>query len=83
MKSLAQYDVALFHWVFNLTTNRNCRWIKWLSKTGDGQLYLVLGLMLWWLVVGARSWQIISILRITCLHVRNSYLRIAEKRLET
>jgi undecaprenyl-diphosphatase len=49
MKSLAQYDVAFFLWVFNLTTNRNCRWIKWLSKTGDGQLYLILGLSLWWL----------------------------------
>jgi undecaprenyl-diphosphatase len=49
MKSLAQHDAALFHWVFNFTTNRNCRWIKWLSKTGDGQLYLILGLMLWWL----------------------------------
>ena len=49
MKSLTQYDEALFHWVFNLTTNRDCRWIKWLSKTGDGQLYLILGVMLWWL----------------------------------
>lgn len=49
MKSLAQHDIALFQWIFNLTTNRNCRWIKWLSKTGDGQLYLILGLMLWWL----------------------------------
>jgi len=49
MKSLVQHDEALFHWVFNFTTNRNCHWIKWLSKTGDGQLYLILGLTLWWL----------------------------------
>lgn len=49
MKSLAQHDEALFHWVFNLTSNRDCRWIKWLSKTGDGQLYLLLGVLLWWL----------------------------------
>jgi undecaprenyl-diphosphatase len=49
MKSLVQHDEALFQWVFNLTTNRDCRWIKWLSKTGDGQLYLLLGVMLWWL----------------------------------
>jgi undecaprenyl-diphosphatase len=49
MKSLAQRDEALFHWVFNLTANRDCRWIKWLSKTGDGQLYLILGVLLWWL----------------------------------
>jgi undecaprenyl-diphosphatase len=49
MKFLTQHDEALFQWVFNLTTNRDCRWIKWLSKTGDGQLYLLLGMMLWWL----------------------------------
>jgi undecaprenyl-diphosphatase len=49
MKSLTQQDEALFYWVFNLTANRDCRWIKWLSKTGDGQLYLILGVMLWWL----------------------------------
>jgi undecaprenyl-diphosphatase len=47
MKSLAQHDEALFYWVFNFTNNRNCRWIKWLSKTGDGQLYLIIGVMLW------------------------------------
>jgi undecaprenyl-diphosphatase len=49
MKSLTQHDEALFYWVFNLTTDRDCSWIKWLSKTGDGQLYLILGVMLWWL----------------------------------
>jgi undecaprenyl-diphosphatase len=49
MKSLTQHDKALFHWAFNLTNNRDCRWIKWMSKTGDGHLYLVLGVMLWWL----------------------------------
>ena len=49
MKSLTQHDRALFQWIFKLTNNRDCRWIKWLSKTGDGQLYLILGVMLWWL----------------------------------
>lgn len=49
MKSLTQHDEALFQWIFNFTTNRDCRWIRWLSKTGDGQLYLLLGVMLWWL----------------------------------
>jgi undecaprenyl-diphosphatase len=49
VKSLTQHDEALFHWVFNLTTNRNCRWIKCMSKTGDGHLYLIFGMMLWWL----------------------------------
>lgn len=49
MKSLAKYDEALFHWIYNLTTSRNCQWVKWLSKTGDGQLYLLIGIVLWWL----------------------------------
>jgi undecaprenyl-diphosphatase len=49
MKSFTQHDKALFQWMFNFTANRDCRWIRWLSKTGDGQLYLILGVMLWWL----------------------------------
>lgn len=49
MKTLTQHDEALFNKIFSLTANRDCRWIKWLSKTGDGQLYLVIGGLLWWL----------------------------------
>ncbi|MDU0353154.1 phosphatase PAP2 family protein [Paraglaciecola aquimarina] len=49
MKILAQSDRALFYWMFNLMAKRDCGWIKWVSKTGDGQLYVVLGALLWWL----------------------------------
>lgn len=49
MKSLAQHDEALFHWVYSLTTNIDCQWIKWLSRTGNGQLYRIFGVLLWWL----------------------------------
>lgn len=47
MKTLMQTDTQLFHWLFNLTAKRDCRWIIWLSRTGDGHLYLLLGLCLW------------------------------------
>lgn len=47
MKTLTQTDKALFNWLFNLTAEHDCRWVKWLSKTGDGQIYLITGLMLW------------------------------------
>ncbi|WP_158965573.1 phosphatase PAP2 family protein [Paraglaciecola sp. L3A3] len=49
MKTIAQSDKALFYWMFNLMAKRDCSWIKWVSKTGDGQLYLVIGVLLWWL----------------------------------
>lgn len=49
MRSLAKYDEALFQWLYNLTAARDCQWVKWLSKTGDGQLYLLIGVILWWL----------------------------------
>jgi undecaprenyl-diphosphatase len=47
MKSLAQTDREIFNWLFKLTARRNCRWVKLLSKTGDGQIYLLIGLLLW------------------------------------
>ncbi|MCF2947293.1 phosphatase PAP2 family protein [Paraglaciecola aquimarina] len=49
MRTLAQSDKAIFYWVFNLMAERDCRWIKLISKTGDGQLYLLIGGLLWWL----------------------------------
>ncbi len=47
LKSLTEYDTDLFYRIFNLTSERDCRWIIWLSKTGDGYLYLLLGALLW------------------------------------
>lgn len=47
MKSLTKYDTALFYWLYNLTDNRDCRAIIWLSKTGDGYLYFAIGMALW------------------------------------
>jgi|TARA_R110002124_G_scaffold142866_4_gene307650 undecaprenyl-diphosphatase len=47
LKTLTQTDTQLFHWLFGLTAKRDCRWIIWMSRTGDGHLYLLLGLLLW------------------------------------
>lgn len=47
IKSLTKYDTHLFFWLYNMTVKRDCRGIILLSKTGDGYLYLVLGLLLW------------------------------------
>lgn len=42
-------DLALFYWLFNKTADANCQWVKYVSKTGDGHLYLLLALGLFWL----------------------------------
>ncbi len=47
MKSLTKFDTALFYRLHRLTDNRNCRSIVWLSRTGDGYLYFVIGVLLW------------------------------------
>lgn len=47
MKLFARTDTQLFYWLFNLTANGRCGWIKGLSRTGDGHLYLLAGLVLW------------------------------------
>lgn len=44
---IAKFDLALFHWIYGLTSQRNCQAIIWLSKTGDGYLYFFIGLLLW------------------------------------
>ncbi len=40
-------DVKCLQWVYQYTQNKSCRRIIWLSKTGDGYLYLLIGLLLW------------------------------------
>ena len=47
IKSLTKYDTDLFYRLYKLTQKRDCRSIIWLSKTGDGYLYLVIGTLLW------------------------------------
>lgn len=47
MNRFARTDTFLFHWIFNWTAQRNCKVIKLISKTGDGHLYLAVGLILW------------------------------------
>ncbi|MEW9797926.1 phosphatase PAP2 family protein [Alteromonas sp. CYL-A6] len=47
MKSLTDYDTELFHRLYGLTRERDCRAVIWLSKTGDGYLYFLIGVLLW------------------------------------
>ena len=47
MNVFARTDTKLFYWLFNVTAKRDCRWIKLLSKSGDGHVYLIIGLALW------------------------------------
>ena len=46
-KSLTKYDTDLFYLLHRKTLKRDCRSIIWLSKTGDGYLYFVIGMLLW------------------------------------
>lgn len=47
LKSLAKYDTALFFQLYRLTEHNGGRSVIWLSKTGDGYLYALIGLLLW------------------------------------
>jgi undecaprenyl-diphosphatase len=47
IKSLNKVDTDLFYRLYKLTLKRDCRSIIWLSKTGDGYFYFVIGMLLW------------------------------------
>ncbi|MBU2980083.1 phosphatase PAP2 family protein [Alteromonas sp. C1M14] len=47
MKTLSKADTDLFFWLYSLTQKRNCTSVIWLSKTGDGYLYFLIGMLLW------------------------------------
>lgn len=47
LKTLSEYDTALFYRLNRLTAQRQCRRVLWMSKTGDGYLYFALGMLLW------------------------------------
>lgn len=47
MNLFARTDTKLFYWLFNMTAKRDCWLIKWVSKSGDGHIYLLIGLVLW------------------------------------
>lgn len=47
MKLLTRVDTLLFRWLFNITSDRDCGLFRFISRTGDGPVYLVLGVMLW------------------------------------
>ncbi|WP_416306471.1 phosphatase PAP2 family protein [Neptunicella sp. SCSIO 80796] len=48
MNLLSRTDTQLFYWMFNKTAGRNCNAIRLVSKTGDGYLYLLVALAIWY-----------------------------------
>lgn len=47
LEKIVNMDVKCLEWVHQYTQHKSCRRIIWLSKTGDGYLYLVIGILLW------------------------------------
>lgn len=47
MNLLTKVDSQLFHWLFSKTADKNCQIFRFISKTGDGHVYLLLALVLW------------------------------------
>ncbi|MCU4676472.1 phosphatase PAP2 family protein [Catenovulum sp. 2E275] len=60
MNLITVKDQQLFGWMFAYTQNRNIRWVRLISRTGDGHFYLALAIILavseqqgfWFLAVG-------------------------------
>lgn len=47
LKTLSKVDRELFCRVYKYTLKRDCSKIVWLSRTGDGHLYFLIGMALW------------------------------------
>lgn len=45
--SVSKADKALFCFLYNKAKQLDCRPIIWMSKTGDGYLYFLIGALLW------------------------------------
>lgn len=47
MNLFNRVDSQLFHWMFDKTAGKDCKVFRFISKTGDGYVYLILALVLW------------------------------------
>ena len=47
MNLFTRTDTKIFYWLFNVTAEKDCSWVKLVSKSGDGHIYLLLGIALW------------------------------------
>ncbi len=47
MNLITRVDLQLFQWLFSKSTGRDCSLFRYISKTGDGHVYLLLALVLW------------------------------------
>lgn len=46
MKLITATDTQLFGWLFSHTQNRSITWIRLVSKTGDGHLYIAFAILM-------------------------------------
>jgi undecaprenyl-diphosphatase len=44
---ITQLDHVVMNWLYQYTQHRQCRRIVMISRTGDGHLYLLIGILLW------------------------------------
>jgi undecaprenyl-diphosphatase len=50
MHTIQAYDIFIFMWIAESRTRRNLIQVaRWISKTGDGYLYLAQAIVLWWI----------------------------------
>ncbi|MDG1121489.1 MAG: phosphatase PAP2 family protein [Glaciecola sp.] len=47
LEKVVDIDVKCLQWIYQYTQYKECRRIIWISRTGDGYLYLLIGLLLW------------------------------------
>lgn len=47
MNLITRVDTQVFQWLFSKTSKRASRAVRLVSKTGDGQVYLILAMLLW------------------------------------
>lgn len=47
MNAFGRTDTRLFHWIFGITAHTGSGVVKSVSKTGDGHVYIALGILLW------------------------------------
>lgn len=47
MNIFARADTKLFYWLFSMTNKNRTGFIRFVSRTGDGYLYLIVGVLLW------------------------------------
>ncbi|NTS77226.1 phosphatase PAP2 family protein [Catenovulum sp. SM1970] len=62
MNFLAATDSQLFTWLFSHTKNRSITWVRLVSKTGDGHLYIALAVLLLLIAEQGQNFLVLGLL---------------------